>query len=120
MLGDDPVQARIAEEVLGEPVWIPLTVMLELGWMLDKPLGLPRATVAAILRQVLNLETAAVERSEHLYWALDRYLAGGDWADMIHLAAVAGNADSFATFDGGIARKAGRKAPLPVETLGRR
>ena len=120
VLGDDDEQAHMAKRVMSEPVWIPLTVLLELGWMLDKPLGLPRATVAAMLRQVVDLETSVVERRPHMIWAIERYQAGGDWADMVHLVAISGHADSFATFDRTLARKAGNDSPVDIETLGKR
>lgn len=117
VLGDDVEQAGLAERVMADPVWIPQTVLLELGWMLDKPIGLPRATVAAMLRRVLNLETAVVEGRPLLLWALGRYADGADWADMVHLAAIGENAESFVTLDLALARKAGSDCPIRIETL---
>lgn len=103
-----------------DSVWIPITVLLELGWLLDKPMGLPRKTVAAMMLQLLNVETAIIEHRQLLRWILDRYLAGADWADMIHLATIENKAELFTTFDKALARKAGQNTPVPIETLGKR
>ena len=120
LLGDDPEQARLATRVMQDSVWIPITVLLELGWLLDKPMGLPRKTVAAMMLQLLNVETAIIEHRQLLRWILDRYLAGADWADMIHLATIENKAELFTTFDKALARKAGQNTPVPIETLGKR
>lgn len=120
LLGDDPVQSALALEVLGEPSHVSLTVLTELGWVLDKALKIPRPVVAAMLQKVVNLETVQVEKGPSVLWAIDRYQQGADWADMMHIAAASGAASVLASFDRAIVRDAGAESPVPVETLGKR
>lgn len=114
VLRDDEAQALAADALLREPSLITTTVMLELGWVLDKSLRLPRATVAGMLGQILDLATVTAEDSVALKWALDRYRVGADWADAVHLATAAGPASVFLTFDRKLVRKLGRDAPIDV------
>jgi predicted nucleic-acid-binding protein len=120
VLNDDPVQSPIASDVMKGSVWISWTVLLELGWVLEKPVGLPRQAVAAILLKVLDLDTAEVVRRPQLRWAIERYKSGADWADMMHLVTIGDDADSFATFERKLERRAGERSPVPIETLGKR
>jgi predicted nucleic-acid-binding protein len=117
ILHDDPHQARLAEDMLREPVWISHTVWVELGWVLGKQLRLDRAVVAGSLLAILMLESVHVADRDGLLWAIERYEAGADWADVVHLVASRGVADRFVTFDRGIASSAGANSPLPLETL---
>ncbi|MBV1689048.1 type II toxin-antitoxin system VapC family toxin [Novosphingobium sp. G106] len=117
VLGDDPAQARVAETLLAEPVWISHTVLIELGWVLHKARGLPRLIVADMVQQVIDLDTVLVERHDALIWAIGRYRQGADWGDVMHIVAGVGYSDAFATFDRKLARRTGGDAPLPVETL---
>lgn len=116
ILQDDPRQARLAETILREPVWVSHTVWIELGWVLGKRLRLDHAVAADALETLLMLETVHVADREGLAWAIERYRAGADWADAMHLVAARGVADRFVTFDLGIARI--DTPPLPIETLG--
>lgn len=115
ILQDEPHQARLAEAIVREPVWVSHTVWIELGWVLGKRLRLDHATVADAMATLLMLETVHVADREGLAWAIERYRAGADWADAVHLVAARGVADRFVTFDRGIARI--DTPPLPVETL---
>jgi predicted nucleic-acid-binding protein len=117
VLGDDPVQARAAESLLEEPVWISHTVLIELGWVLHKARRLPRTIVADMMQQVVDLDTVLIEHRDALIWAIGRYRQGADWGDVMHIAASLADSDVFATFDRKLARRAGPDAPLPVETL---
>lgn len=117
LLGDDSRQFKIAVGLVSEPFWVPQTVLLELGWVLFKALGLPRETVAAMIEQLVRLETGQIENAVGIEWALSRFRDGADWADMIHLAASEGQAVGFATFDQKLARYAGDNPPVLVQTL---
>ena len=117
VLGDDPAQAAIAADLLGEPVLISLTVLTELGWVLEKAVGIPRSLVASMIGQIVCLEHARIEKRGAVLLALDRYREGADWADMLHLVAVSGEASSFATFDRALGRDAGIESPVTVELL---
>lgn len=115
ILQDEPHQARLAEAIVREPVWVSHTVWIELGWVLGKRLRLDHAIVADAMATLLMLETVHVADREGLAWAIERYRAGADWADAVHLVAARGVADRFVTFDRGIEQI--DTPPLPVETL---
>ena len=117
ILQDDEQQMMIARRIVGEPVWVSSTVWIELGWVLDRRLGLDRTIVADALQALLMIETIRTADRAGLDWAIERFRAGADWADMVHLVAARGAADSFATFDRGVGSRAGPDSPVVVETL---
>jgi len=117
LLGDDAQQTGIATAIIEAGVLVSTTVLLELGWLLGSRIGLPRGTIAAVLSQLIDLDSVYVDDIKGVSWAIARYAEGGDLADMIHLIAAA-PAVRFATFDKGIVRSAGPDAPIAVETLG--
>ena len=116
ILADEKHQSAMASEILGAPVWVSLTVWLELGWVLSKRAALGRAMVADAIETLLQLGTIHTADRDGLSWAVTRYRSGADWADMIHLVSARSVADGFVTFDRGIAIHAGQ-SPVPVETL---
>nr|WP_132882899.1 type II toxin-antitoxin system VapC family toxin [Sphingomonas sp. JUb134] len=116
LVPDDPDQTRLAEEQMQGPVLLPLTVLLETAWVLGSRYGFSRAQIVSILTHMLDQPQLTAEAVDQLPWALERYAAGGDLADMLHLVAARG-ADAFVTFDRAIAKSAGPNSPLPVETL---
>jgi len=63
---------------------------------------------------VIDLPTMTVDDPGRLQWALGRYAAGADLADMIHIAASAELA--WPTFDRRAAAGAGADAPISIET----
>ena len=117
LLNDDEHQTARATAILREPVWIAMTVWLELGWVLSTRIGLDRGMVADALDALLQFDTVHTDDRDGLGWAIARYRAGADWADMVHLVASRAVADAFATFDQRVAADAGRQTPLPVETI---
>ena len=116
VIGDDPVQAQRAAEILAGPCFVPSTVLLETAWLLSSRFGLDRATVAETLRDLLRLPLLTAPSADQLDWALDRFEAGADFADMLHIVFAVG-ADSFVSFEKHLARYAGPDTPLPIETL---
>ncbi len=117
LLGDDPVDTTLALQVLSEPVHVSLTVLTELGRVLEKALRIPRPIVGSMLEKVIDLEHAQVDKHPSVHWAIDQYRQGADWADMMHIVAASGSAPVFATFDRRIVRDAGQDSPVQVETL---
>jgi predicted nucleic-acid-binding protein len=77
---------------------------------------MPRAEVAAALKNLLSLEGIEVSRADIMLPLLERYAAGADLGDVIHLASAA-KCDGFATFDRRLARAAGGDEPVPILTL---
>lgn len=117
LTGDDPVQTPISRDVLDAGFILTATVLLETEWVLRSWYKLPHRDVVLSLRSLIDLP-GAEQVPSNAAWAISMLEKGADFADAMHVATCAG-AKSFATFDGGIARKAGKKAPLPIETLGK-
>ena len=117
ILNDDDRQVGAIRSLMErQRLFLSLTVLLETGWVLESRYRMRRSEVAAALEGVVALAGIAVARPAVAAWAVDRYRAGGDWADMIHLVA-AGKTEGFATLDRGVARRAGPNGPIPIETL---
>lgn len=113
---DDPVQSPIADRVLAAGAFIPLTVLLETGWLLRSRYGLSRAAIVDMLSTLCELPSVTVDEEDGVRWALAKYAASGDIADLIHLVS-ARQSSAFVTFDAGVARAAGSDSPIPIETL---
>lgn len=117
VLGDDPAQTMLATQLLRTPCYISDSVLLETAWLLSSRFGLDRPALAATLRDLIELPTVSVGDLEGLRWAIDRFAAGADLADMIHIHMARG-ADAFVSFEKQLAQRAGPNSPVPVETLG--
>ncbi|HEY0311462.1 MAG TPA: type II toxin-antitoxin system VapC family toxin [Allosphingosinicella sp.] len=113
---DDEAQAVTAQQIVREGVLVPITVVMELGWLLESRYALSRADAHAAIDAFLSAETVSVHYRDLMGWALDRYRRGKPLADMLHIVASAG-ADSFVTFDGDVKNHAGAASPVPVEVL---
>lgn len=112
---DDPVQSPVADRILSDPVFVSLTVLVELAWTLGgKPYRLGRAEVAAALKLVLNTRTITIQREDGVGWAIDRFAAGADIADMLHLVASSG-VNCFISFEKRLIVLAGPDTPIPIE-----
>lgn len=75
----------------------------------------PRDAIAGVLLDFIDMPTVIVEPAD-AGWALSRYAAGADLADMLHLLTAIG-CERFATFDRRIAKATGLHSPIPIETL---
>lgn len=113
LLKDDPAQFRRAVAVLqaDEDVFIPITVLLELAWVL-KARETTREEILASLRGILALPHVRQQHAEAVRVALDWVDAGMDVADALHLA-LSGKATKFLTFDTTLARRAARLGARP-------
>ncbi len=116
LLADHPEQTATAVAIIGSGVYIPLTVLLELGWLLTSRYRQGREVVMAALLDLIDLPGVQVDNAAAVRWALGQFGTGADFADMLHLVA-ARDAATFATFDRGVAAAAGADSPLPVEKL---
>lgn len=117
LVGDDADQARHARAAIaraargGESLYIPLTVLLELEWVLRVSYGYSKdhvlATVSALLeaREIECQDEASVERALHHYRE-----GGADFAECLHLgcATTAGRLPLW-TFDRRAARLPGTR-----------
>lgn len=117
LMRDTPKQSEVAERALRDGAMIPLTVLLETGWVLSSRYGLSRADIADTLLTIIDLPGVIVPEADAVRWALGVFAEKGDLGDLLHLAASAG-ATAFQTFDRRFAKVAGDTPPLVVETLG--
>lgn len=108
LVGDDPRQLKIAARIIeNEPVFVPISVFLEVEWVLRALYRLPTVDVLRQLRAFARLPNVNVEHTERAMQALSWAEEGLDFADALHLAA-ARSCESFATFDRDFKKKAQR------------
>ncbi len=116
--GDDPAQTAAAIAVFRTgPLLLCKTVLLETEWVLRGRYKLGRETIGEAFRKLLGYRKVQVQDRGAVLQALAWYEEGMDFADALHLASTAGAA-RFATFDGKLAKAAGRLPEGPsVELL---
>jgi len=116
LLDDEPAQARAARRLLADAkaeYWIPVTVVLELAWVLRKSEA-PRAVIMNRLRDLLSLRNVRAQNADLVFQALRWAAQGMDLADALHLV-LSGKAERFTTFDEALvkqARKLGVQPPV--------
>ena len=115
ILADDPKQSPVADRIIAEPALVTTTVALETFWVLAEVAGLTKAKAAAALQALMKIDSLTFADAAAVAWALERAAGGGDFADMLHVA-TSRAADSFATFDRGVAHHAGDSG-VTIETL---
>ena len=112
---DDPAQVQTARTLLasGDTFVVPVTVLLETGWVLEAIYEIEPPGVADGLRGFLGLPNVEVERPKHVAQALQWYEDGLDFADAVHLA-LSQTADKLATFDRRFVQDAKGRGRCPV------
>lgn len=97
---DDPVQARQSAALIdgGDALFVPLTVMLELEWVLRGAYALDKPAIARSFEWLLSVRNVSFERQADIQLALQHYQSGFDFADALHHASTAG-CKVLATFD---------------------
>lgn len=106
LTGDHPEQSSRAREIIDkQAVFVAVTVMLEVEWVLRSAYGYGRSDVARALRAFGGLATVTVEEPAGVAVAFDLAEKGMDFADALHLAKAA-HCDAFVTFDRGFIRSA--------------
>lgn len=99
LTGDHPEQSPIARALVdAKPVFVPVTVALEVEWVLRSAYGYKPAAVAQALRAFGGLPTVTIEDAAVVADALDRAERGMDFADALHLGKSA-QCDGFVSFD---------------------
>ncbi len=113
LLKDDAAQHLRAVAIMAgdEDIWVPVTVVLELTWVL-KVQGCSNPDVLKGLRGVLSIDEVTVQHAELVRVALAWAEAGMDIADALHLA-LSGTADRMVSFDTDLIRTAGRLRTTP-------
>lgn len=117
ILNDDEEQvAAISRAMASRSLFLPLTVLLETGGVLASRYAMNREQIAIVMSALLSLDSIEIARPELVRWAIERFRAGADWADMIHLVA-AQKLGAFVTMDRRLLRKAGEDSPVAIEML---
>ena len=112
-------QSPIARKVMLESpsIFVPLTVVLELEWVMRGLYELPSNVFCGVVAHLLGIPHVTVERWEAVQDALERHRQGLDFADALHWA-CSKNCDRFLTFDDKkFARRAAKLGFLPQVTL---
>jgi predicted nucleic-acid-binding protein len=116
LLRDDPDQAERADQLLAEPFYLGISVLVELAWVLTAVGGMDRTQMARVFAALLSLPTASVQHGAHVRWAIERFSTQGDLADLLHLCNST-DAGQFATFDRRLAAQAGTNPPVSVMVI---
>jgi len=86
---DDELQAAMATEAIeacdvGDPGWISVIVLCETAWVLSRAYGYEKATVQAVLQQILLASELVVEQQDQAWLALrDFALGNADFSDYL-------------------------------------
>jgi predicted nucleic-acid-binding protein len=115
LTNDDPGQARrVAELIEASPAcFVPITVVLELEWVLRGAYQLPRESIIRALRGLIAIRQLHLEQEEQVLQALDWYAQGLDFADALHLLRSEGCSALF-SFDRALVRQAGALSLSPL------
>jgi predicted nucleic acid-binding protein len=107
LLADEPSQARAARALIEDAeaqFWIPVTVVLELAWVLRMK-KIPGGEVVARLHDLFTLRGVRLQTPDAVFQALRWAAQGMDLADALHLA-LSAKAERFATFDEALVKQA--------------
>lgn len=112
--GDDAAQAkRVAARIdTGDAFFVPLTVALELEWVLRGAYKLAPDRVVAAFEALLSIRNLRFADDQLLTRALNQFRMGLDFADALHLEAAQG-CSQMLSFDTRFRNRAARAALLP-------
>jgi predicted nucleic-acid-binding protein len=82
----------------GTPIFVPLTVVLELEWVMRGFYDLPTDAFCRAIDHLLGMPHVTVERWEHVKDALELHRGGLDFADALHWVASQ-SCTKLVTFD---------------------
>ena len=109
---DDAAQAARVQDLLrGHEVFIPVTVILELEWVLRSRYLYSAAVIAQAIEKIVTLENVVVGEHAAVLTAAAKLAQGWDFADALHHALSEG-CDDFVTFDAGLVKQAKRRPNL--------
>ena len=109
---DDTAQAARVQALLREhELFIPVTVMLELEWVLRSQYLHSAAVIAQTIEKIVSLENVVVGEHAAVLAAAAKLAQGWDFADALHHALSEG-CDDFVTFDAGLVKQARRRPNL--------
>jgi len=117
LVQDDPVQGELAARLIGHgvragsPLFVPVSVLLELEWVLRSAFGFEKSAVLTTLSRLLGSFELSFQAEGAVEIALAQYEHGAaDFADCVHaaLASQAGEVPLW-TFDKAAARMPGAR-----------
>lgn len=106
----DAAQALLAS---GQKLFLPVTVVQELEWVLRGVYELPRDQVLGVIEDLLQVQHLVVDRGAALVDAVEAYRRGLDFSDALHLA-QSRHCDSMASFDHRFRKLAGKLQLQPL------
>jgi predicted nucleic-acid-binding protein len=108
-------QKKRAKEILssGADLYVPITVVQELEWVLRAVYEAAPTEVIALLEDLLAVTGMTVDRASAVRQAVDWYRKGMDFSDALHLA-QSGLCTELQSFDRSFQRSAGRLAASPA------
>ena len=117
LVRDDNAQLAAAKRVISRsvaenlPLFVPVTVVLELEWILRSSFHYGKDDVLHVLSNLLSAAELSFESERALEVALQLFRKGAaDFADCLHIAlAVQAGAQPFWTFDKGAAKIQGAR-----------
>lgn len=105
---DDPVQIDVALDLMrNNDVWVSLTVVLEVNWVLRSSYGCSRTEALSLIRSFVGIPRVYLEEPERVRRAIQLAEAGMEFADALHFASASGQ-DGFATFNQAFAKVGNR------------
>jgi predicted nucleic acid-binding protein len=106
LLKDDPKQYRQTKSLLegDEEVYVPITVLLELAWVL-RVRDSTRQEILAALRGIVDLPQVRPQHPDAVRRAFAWIEGGMDIADALHIA-LSERVTQFVSFDQGLAKRA--------------
>jgi predicted nucleic-acid-binding protein len=109
IVNDDTAQSARAIALLTEAeVFIPVTVILELEWVLRSRYAFAPKVVAQAIAKITALGNVVVGEREAVLSAASRAAQGWDFADALHLALSQG-CDDFTALDAELVKRASRE-----------
>ena len=93
-------QRKRAQALLssGRQLFVPITVIEELEWVLRGAYGMPSDEIAALFEDMIKVENLTVDRVGAVSQAIAWYRQGLDFSDALHMA-QSGLCAGLATFD---------------------
>jgi predicted nucleic-acid-binding protein len=118
LVNDNQVQAEQAAALIDASAacFVPITVALELEWVLRGAYKLPREAVIKAFEGLLAIRHLHLEQDDLVRRALEWHRQGMDFADALHLARSEG-CGALISFDRHLALVAGQLNPQPTVRL---
>lgn len=111
---DDPKQVAAAEAFIAKGAWVPLLVLQETMWVLERAYEVPRSRQAKAVELLLDHETLTLEAPHIVRMALDEFKTAArvGFSDCLILASTRASGHTpLGTFDKKLAKLADVEVP---------